>query len=108
MAFTKAQDAFDAMIVNFDAAAAEGVDAVFQWELLGDGGGAWHIAVKDGKAELFPEKHAAPNVSQMSSIDLFLGMVNFEVNAMQAFMSGKLKVTGDMMLAQKIMEIFPL
>jgi putative sterol carrier protein len=108
MAFTKAQDAFDAMIENFDPAAAQGLEAVFQWEVLGEGGGKWHIVVQNGRAELHDGKHVSPNVSQMSNIDLFLGMVNFEVNPMQAFMSGKLKVTGDMMMAQKILEIFPL
>ena len=108
MAFTNPQDAFDGMIANFNAEEAKGVEAVFQWDIVGDGGGIWHIAVKDEQATLNQGAHDAPNVSQTSSVELFLGMVNFEVNAMQAFMAGKLKVSGDMMLAQKIMSIFPL
>jgi putative sterol carrier protein len=34
-------------------------------------------------------------------------MVNGELNGMQAFMSGQLKVSGDIMLAQRIPELFP-
>jgi len=34
-------------------------------------------------------------------------MVNGEINPMGAFMSGKLKVKGNLMLAQKIMDIWP-
>ena len=108
MAYTKPQDAFDGMIAQFDSEAAKGVDAVFQWDIVGDDGGQWHIVVKDEQATLCQGPHDSPNVSQMCSVELFLSLVNFEVNAMQAFMAGKLKVSGDMMLAQKIMSIFPL
>ena len=108
MGFTQPQQAFDAMIEKFDPKAAVGVDAVFQWNVIGDGGGTWHIVVKDNQAQLFKAKHASPTIDQASSVELFLGMVNYEVNPMQAFMSGKLKLTGDMMIAQKILELFPL
>ncbi|MBU4606436.1 MAG: SCP2 sterol-binding domain-containing protein [Proteobacteria bacterium] len=47
-------------------------------------------------------------MSQTCGTDLFLAMVNYEINGMQAFMSGKLKMTGDMNVAQKIYEVFPL
>ncbi|MFH1138020.1 MAG: SCP2 sterol-binding domain-containing protein [Pseudomonadota bacterium] len=108
MAFTNPQDAFDAMIEKFNPQAAEGIDAAFQRTLIGDRGGTWHINVQNGRAALANDKHPAPKVAQTSSVDLFLSMVNFEINGMQAFMSGKLKMTGDMMLAQKIYDIFPL
>jgi putative sterol carrier protein len=108
MSFTEPIKAFEAMIEKFDVQAAEGLDAVFQWEIVGDGGGVWHITVADGAAQLLEGRHDAPTVSQISSTDLFLSMVNLEVDGMQAFMSGQLKVTGDMMAAQKIMAVFPL
>ena len=108
MPFTEPVQAFDAMIENFNPQAAEGLDAVFQWEVVGDGGGVWHIVVGDGSASLVEGRHESPTVSQICSDELFLGMVNMEIDGMQAFMSGKLKLTGDMMTAQKIYEIFPL
>lgn len=108
MSFTEPIQAFDAMIEKFDVQAAEGLDAVFQWEIVGDGGGVWHIKVADGNAELTEGRHDAPTVSQICSTELFLSMVNLEVDGMQAFMSGQLKLTGDMMAAQKIMAVFPL
>lgn len=108
MAFTQPTQAFDAMIENFNPQAAEGLDAVFQWEVVGDGGGVWHITVTDGACQLFEGRHASPTVSQICSTELFLGMVNMEIDGMQAFMSGQLKMTGDLMVAQKIYDIFPL
>ncbi len=108
MAFTQPIQAFDAMIEKFNPQAAEGVKAVFQWEVVGDGGGIWHIKVADGAAQLAEGRHESPTVSQICSTELFLGMVNLEVDGMQAFMSGQLKMTGDMMVAQKIYDLFPL
>ena len=40
------------------------------------------------------------------STDTWLGIVNKELNGIQAFMSGKLKVSGDMMLAQRYQSLF--
>ena len=108
MPYTEPVQAFEDMIAAFNPAAAQGVTAVFQWDVLGENGGVWHIKVEDGKAELKKERHPAPTVAQTCGRDLFLSMVNYEINGMQAFMSGKLKMAGDMNVAQKIYELFPL
>ena len=108
MPYTKPIQAFEDMLAKFDPNAAEGLTAVFQWDVMGDDGGVWHIKVADGAAELVNERHPSPTVSQLCSTQLFLSMVNYEINGMQAFMSGKLKMTGDMNVAQKIYELFPL
>ena len=108
MPYTEPVQALEDMVAKFNPEAAEGLTAVFQWDVLGDNGGVWHIKVADKTAELFKERHPSPTVSQTCGTDLFLAMVNYEINGMQAFMSGKLKMTGDMNVAQKIYELFPL
>jgi putative sterol carrier protein len=40
------------------------------------------------------------------SKETWLGIVNRELGGLQAFMSGKLDVSGDIMLAQKIPDLF--
>jgi putative sterol carrier protein len=40
------------------------------------------------------------------SSETWLAVLNQELNGMQAFMSGKLKVSGDIMLAQRVPELF--
>ncbi len=107
MAYTNVKETFDQLYKNFNSQAAKGVDAVFQWEILGDGGGSWHMTVKDQTCQLAEGKHPKPNVSQTSSVQTFLALVNNELGGMQAFMSGKLKVRGNILLAQKIMDIWP-
>lgn len=108
MPFTEPIQAMEKMIEVFNPEAAQGVTAVFQWDVLGDNGGVWHIKVADGAAELVNERHPTPTVSQTCGTDLFLSMVNYEIDGMQAFMSGRLKMSGDMNVAMKIYELFPL
>jgi putative sterol carrier protein len=40
------------------------------------------------------------------SSETWLAIVNKELNGMQAFMSGELQVSGDIMLAQQIQQLF--
>ena len=108
MAITSVKDIFDKMPGVFDADAAQGLNAVFQFEITGDGGGNWTIIVKDGACEIAEGSHDEPTVTLTMSDETWLGMINKEVNGMQAFMGGQLKATGDIMLAQRIEQLFPL
>ena len=108
MAFTTVQDVFKKMPEVFDADAAQGLDAVFQFEITGDNGGNWSVAVKDGTCEISEGSHDSPSVTLTMSAETWLGMVNKEINGKQAFMGGQLKASGNIMLAQSIQQLFHL
>jgi len=108
MALTNVTDVFNKMPEVFDADAAQGLNAVFQFEITGDGGGNWSVVVKDGTCEILEGTHAEPSVTLTMSAETWLGMINKEINGMQAFMGGQLKATGDIMLAQRVEQLFPL
>lgn len=108
MALTTVQDVFKKMPEVFDADAAQGLDAVFQFEITGDNGGNWNVVVKDGTCEISEGSHDDPSVTLAMSAETWLGMVNKEINGMQAFMGGQLKASGDIMLAQRVEQLFPL
>ncbi len=107
MAITDVKEIFDNMKQAFNPSAAQGVDAVFQYDITGDGGGSWNVTVKDGACQVQEGTHDSPSVTLTMSSETWLAMVNKELNGMQAFMSGKLKVSGDVMLAQRIEQLFP-
>lgn len=107
MALTDVKEVFDKMPGVFNPSSAQGMDAVFQFEIAGDGGGNWSIIVKDGACQVQEGTHDSPTVTLTMSGETWLGMVNKEVNGMQAFMSGQLKASGDIMLAQRIEQLFP-
>lgn len=108
MAFTDVKAVFDKMPEVFDANAAQGLNAVFQFDITGENGGNWSVIVKDGACEVKEGTHDAPAVTLTMSGETWLSMVNKQVNGMQAFMSGQLKAAGDIMLAQRIEQLFPL
>lgn len=108
MAFADVKDIFGKMPEVFNADAAQGLDAVFQYEITGDNGGNWNVAIKDGTCQVSEGTHESPTVTLTLSSDTWLGIVNKETNGMQAFMSGELQATGDIMLAQRIEQLFPL
>jgi putative sterol carrier protein len=106
MAITSVKDVFSGMPASFNAGAAKGINATFQFEITGEGGGSWNVNVKDGTCQVAEGKHASPSVTLTMASETWLGIVNKQVNSIQAFMGGKLKLTGNMMLAQKIQDLF--
>lgn len=98
---------FDTLPARFVASAAKGVNAVFQFELAGDGGGTYHVTVKDGAMAVQEGPSPTPSATLKMSADNYVKMANGEINGAMAFMKGQLKVTGNMMLAQKMQAIFP-
>jgi putative sterol carrier protein len=81
-----------------------GLNANFQFELSGDDGGTYHVNVASGKAEIGSGPTTANVTILMSSAD-FQAMVGGTLNATQAFMTGKLKIQGDMSLAMRLQTI---
>ena len=108
MAFTNVKEVFDKMPEAFNAGASQGVDAVFQYEITGEGGGNWNVIVKDGACQVQEGTHDSPSVTLTMSTETWLGMMNKEINGMQAFMKGQLKAKGNIMLAQRLEQLFQL
>jgi putative sterol carrier protein len=107
MVISSAKEYFDTLSQRFQAHASKGMNAVFQFELSGDGGGTYHVIVTDGTMKVETGAHASPTATiKMNAAD-YVKMANGQINGMQAFMKGQLKVTGNMMLAQKMQAIFP-
>lgn len=85
---------------------AQGVDAVVQFMLTGEGGGEHYMTIKDGKLDVQPGKAAAPKMTLTADAKDYADIATGKLNAMQAFSSGKLKVAGDMMFAMKFAQFF--
>ena len=108
MAIASVKEVFDTMPKRFNANAAKGMNAVFQFDITGEGGGNWNVADSGrGPVRCRKARPTSPTVTFTLSGDTWLGMVNKQINGMQAFMTGKLKLSGDIMLAQKMQDLFP-
>jgi acyl dehydratase/putative sterol carrier protein len=97
---------FEKMPSIFNADAAKGVDATFQFNISGEGGGDWYAEVKGGACKVEAGVHPTPTTTiKMDAAD-FVDMINGKLPAMQAFTSGKLKIGGDIMKSQLITRLF--
>src|SRR5258705_1866806 len=100
------KDACDAMASRFRTDKAAGTTAVIQYDVSGDGGGTWHAVIKDGACTVKPGAGTNPNLSLQISAQDWLDMLSGKQSGQMLFMSGKLKVKGDMGLAIKLGSMF--
>ncbi len=104
MAFSTAKEFFDNM-GNMPADKIGDLNTVMLFDLSGDGGGKWTVTLGDGKASVDEGETTDPAMTLSMSASDFVSMVNGELNAMNAFMQGKIKISGDMGLAMKLQTI---
>ncbi|MDE1461073.1 SCP2 sterol-binding domain-containing protein [Spartinivicinus poritis] len=90
---------------KFNADAAAGMDVVFQLQIEDD---SYHIIVKDGNCDMVEGSYDEPSVTLTMDGDTFTGIMNGSVDGMQAFMAGQLRAEGDVMLATRLSELFPI
>ena len=90
---------------KFNASAAAGLDLVFQFNI--EDAENYSLTVKDGTCDVQAGENADANVTLIMDSETFKGIATGETDGMQAFMGGKLRAEGDMMLAMKLSELFP-
>ncbi len=85
--------------LNQDPSKLAGMSCVYQFRI---GNNAFNVAMKDGKASVGAGEAASPNCTVTMAENDFLDMLAGKLNGQMAFMTGKLKVAGDMGLALKL------
>ena len=95
---------FQEMQSRFNPQAADGFDEVIQYDIDGN---YWHVIIKDGQCEIIAAEHDDPSVTLTMNEETFVAVMTGEEDGTAAFMSGKLKASGDMMLTMKLAALFP-
>ena len=85
---------------------AAGLDATIQFKFTGAEPGEWYAVVKDGKVEVAQGTHASPKMNLTADSADYVKIFTGEIDGMQAFMQGKLKLAGDLNLAMKLTQMF--
>jgi putative sterol carrier protein len=86
---------------------AAGVDAVIHFKFTGAEAGEWNAVIKDGACQVAPGiPRRQPTMTLTADSDDYIKLFTGELDGMQAFMQGKIKLAGDLNLAMKLMQMF--
>lgn len=96
---------FEEMKSRFNSAAAAGLDVVFQYQL--DDGEPYHVTVTEDNCVVTQGEHAEPSVTLSMDTQTLQEVVSGETDGMQAFMTGRIRADGDIMLATRLTALFP-
>ena len=80
------------------------INAIYQFNISGADGGTWSIDCTSG-GQVSPGTAAAARCTVAMTDADFLAVVNGKLNPQMAFMTGKLRIQGDMALAMKLQQI---
>ena len=85
---------------------AQGVDAVIQFKFTGAEAGEWVAVINDGNVEVSQGTHPSPRMTLTADSADYVRIFTGELDGMQAFMQGKIRLAGDLNLAMKLMQMF--
>ncbi len=85
---------------------AVGLDAMIQFKFTGAEVGNWYATIKDGKCVVAQGDAPSPKMTLTADSADYVKIFTGELDGMQAFMQGKIKLGGDLNLAMKLMQMF--
>ena len=94
---------FDTLESRVDASKTAGLTSSYLFEI--EGAGTWKVDVADGKVSV-TEGTGDADVTIRTSEETFRALASGEQNPTTAYMTGKLKVKGDMGAALKLQKLF--
>lgn len=100
---TSAREFFEGLEGRIDPAKTAGMTNSFVFEI--DGAGTWKVDVDDGTVSV-TEGGGEADATIAASEDTFQQIASGDMNATTAYMTGKLKVRGDMGAAMKLSRLF--
>lgn len=95
----------DQLTKNYSKDAAEGINAVYQFNVGSD---SYSLKLENGECNVFEGNSENPNVTLSADEETWKSIISGDLAAQMAFMMGKLSVDGDFSLALKLPQIFSL
>ena len=97
------QEFFDGLSGRADESKTAGMNNSYLFDI--EGAGKWLVKVEDGKVTV-TEGEGEADTTLSTSEESFLAIARGEQNPTTAYMTGKLKIKGDMGAAMKLQKLF--
>jgi putative sterol carrier protein len=101
------RDLFASLPGHFNAHAAGGLSASYQFNLSGEQGGQYQLLVRDATCTILEGTHASPDVTLAMTADDCLRVMQGQLDGVAAALSGKVRVEGNLGLAIRLKSLFP-
>jgi putative sterol carrier protein len=98
------QEFFETLPSRADMSKTAGMNNSYAFDI--EGAGQWTVKVEDGAVDVV-EGAGEADVTISASQEIFEKIVAGEQNPTSAYMTGKLKLKGDMGAAMKLQKLFP-
>ena len=99
-----AREFFEGLPSRVDSSKLGGIDNSYLFDVTG--AGIWLVEVRDGAVTVTEGGGADPDTTITVSEENFMKLASGKQNPMTAYMTGKIKVKGDMGAATKLQKIF--
>ena len=96
---------FEQLEERIDPEGVQGIDATFLFDLDGEQGGQWSVVLQGGKPTVSKSAVENPDITIIATAENWLKIVNGELSGQAAFLTGKIRLRGDMALAMKLQNI---
>ncbi|MFO7171637.1 MAG: SCP2 sterol-binding domain-containing protein [Bacillota bacterium] len=83
------------------------VQATFQIEVAGDGGGVFHLVLCDGQATVGQGPAARPDCVIFTFAENWWDLIDGKADPRQLVTSGRMRIRGDMGLASQLASLLP-
>jgi putative sterol carrier protein len=95
---------FERLPSRVDESKMAGMNNTYRFDV--EGAGSWTVDVRDGKVSVAQDGAPEPDATISTSEETFQKLVSGEQNPTSAYMTGKVKVKGDMGAAMKLQKLF--
>ena len=99
------QEFFDGLPAQADTSQTAGMNNAYAFDI--EGAGQWTVRVTEGSVAVVPGMDDDADCTISTSQEVFERIVAGEQNPTAAYMTGKLKLKGDMGAAMKLQKLFP-
>ena len=104
--FNTPQQVFDAMPAAFQPKKAGPVELALNFALRGDLGGEWGVCIEEGACHITEGQVQDPAATIRAGAQDFVAIMNRDLNAVAAYMSGRVRVTGDVTAIMNLLSFF--
>lgn len=85
---------------------AADLNAVIQLRFGGPEGGEWYVTIQNSQCQTAQGVHPNPDLTLSAEANDIVRIFTGELDGMQAFMQGRLRLSGNMGLAMKLLTVF--